>query len=121
MNEPDAAPESADPARLVDPAAIQGVLGEAAIDTPQQRQAPLGAVAASGFAWNFAAGVAGKLIGFASQIVLARLLIPEDFGAYAQAIIIIAVATLFRDIGLQQALVHRQKQLKEFASAAFWL
>jgi lipopolysaccharide exporter len=48
----------------------------------------------------------GRLIGMASTVVLARLLLPEDFGVVAMAFIVLGLASTFLDIGVNVALVR---------------
>ena len=46
---------------------------------------------------------------FLSVIVLARLLVPEDFGLVAAVGPIVAFVALFQNLGLQQAVVQRKE------------
>lgn len=48
----------------------------------------------------------GRLIGMVSTIVLARLLMPEDFGVVAMAFIVLGLASTLLDIGVNVALVR---------------
>jgi polysaccharide transporter, PST family len=48
------------------------------------------------------------LIGFASTLILARLLIPEDFGIVAMASLVIALIDVFLDLGVNVALIQNQ-------------
>ncbi|MGJ8652859.1 MAG: lipopolysaccharide biosynthesis protein [Opitutaceae bacterium] len=45
---------------------------------------------------------------FAIQIVLARLLLPEDFGLLAMVLVFVAIALGFTDMGLSAALVQKK-------------
>jgi len=54
-----------------------------------------------------------------TKILLARLLFPEDFGLIAIAMIIINAIALFREMGIESALVYRKDQIKEAADTAF--
>lgn len=47
-------------------------------------------------------------LGVISTIVLARLLVPEDFGLVAIASAIVAIATSLTEMSLSQALIHRR-------------
>jgi PST family polysaccharide transporter len=85
------------------------------------KQAPLGAAAASGAAWGILATMVTKIGGFIANIFLARLLLPESFGEFAKAGIVIAFAVMPRDQALPQVLMHRQDQLKQSENSAFWL
>lgn len=50
-----------------------------------------------------------RLIGFVSTIVLARLLVPEDFGIVAQAYMVIALTSTFMDFGVELALIQNRE------------
>lgn len=54
-----------------------------------------------------------------TTLVLARLLLPEDFGVVALVLVIINGLSLFRDMGFSQALIHRRKDIDQAADTAF--
>lgn len=56
-----------------------------------------------------------------ATLVLARLLLPADFGLMAIALIIINALSLFRDMGFNQALIHRRHDLDVAADTAFFM
>jgi O-antigen/teichoic acid export membrane protein len=58
---------------------------------------------------------------FGLQIVLARLLRPEDFGLVALVTSIIAVFHLFNDLGLPMATIQRHEINHEQVSLLFWI
>jgi len=73
-----------------------------------------------GLLWRFAAkGVAG-VIELGVGIVLARLLMPEDYGIMALAYMVIGFIAMFQTIGLPQALVQRDVIDEDHKSTAFW-
>ncbi|HVT87577.1 MAG TPA: oligosaccharide flippase family protein [Tepidisphaeraceae bacterium] len=106
---------------MTDPHSVRptGVEGELVVDPAIQH--PLGGIAASGFRWNFAVTLGSKLVGFVSQLVLARLLLPEQFGAYAEATIVMSFAVILRDAVLPQILISRQRELEGWINPAFWI
>ena len=53
---------------------------------------------------------------FLSVIVLARLLVPEDFGLVAAVGPIVAFVALFQNLGLQQAIVQRARNQRRSSS-----
>lgn len=55
-----------------------------------------------------------------TSIVLARLLMPADFGIVAMATMVTGMAQIFRDLGLGQALIQRPDISKEHTRSAFW-
>lgn len=58
---------------------------------------------------------------FLSIIVLSRILTPEDFGLIACLTPIIAFITLLQDLGLQQAVIQRDKISDEQINKVFWV
>ena len=67
--------------------------------------APLGEAAVSGVIWQTASFVLGKLLILVSTIILARLLLPRDFGLVGLALVFITYADVVTDLGVAQALV----------------
>lgn len=53
--------------------------------------------------------------------VLARLLVPADFGLMAMAGVAVAIASVFSDLGLSSALMHFPRPDRTTLSALFWL
>jgi PST family polysaccharide transporter len=75
----------------------------------------------SGAGWT-ALGVIGQRgLSFVSTIVLARLLLPSAYGLLGMAMVFIAVANTFRDLGTSAALVQRREFSSELASTLFWV
>ena len=58
---------------------------------------------------------------FLSVIVLARLLVPEDFGLVASVSPIVAFVALFQNLGLQQAVVQRKEITQRQLNQVFWM
>lgn len=56
-----------------------------------------------------------------SQLVLARLLFPADFGLLAMAYPVITLANLFNDIGIGESIVQRQTISHQQVSTLFWI
>jgi O-antigen/teichoic acid export membrane protein len=65
--------------------------------------------------------VGAKIINLASQIVMARLLLPEAWGLVALALTVTSVAGLALNPGVDDVLVQRQRHFKRYANAAFWM
>ena len=63
------------------------------------------------FAWDFAGKISNQIVGFGISIILARLLMPEDFGLLAMVNVFIGVSAIFMDMGLSSSLVQ-QKRLR---------
>lgn len=63
---------------------------------------------ASGAAWMVGVKFGYRVLGIVSTVVLARLLVPEDFGLVAMAVAVFALVDLLNQIGLEQALIRDQ-------------
>lgn len=74
-----------------------------------------------GAAAIFVAQALKFIIRFATTIILARLLVPADFGLVAMVTPIVALAQMLNEAGLTQAIVQRQDITKGQLSALFWL
>lgn len=61
------------------------------------------------------------VIQLSSQIILARLLFPAEFGILAMAYPVLAFVQVFNDIGLGQAIVQRPTLVSAQVSALFWV
>ena len=57
-------------------------------------------------------------ITFASYVVLARILVPADFGRFAAGSILVGFGMLFVDSGMLAALVSRRERIEEAANTA---
>lgn len=64
-------------------------------------------MAVKGFSWNVAGNLTRSVVGFAINIVLARLLGPEPFGIIAITLLIIGIGNLIIELGLSSALVQK--------------
>lgn len=74
-----------------------------------------------GMFWAYGSYVAGRLLVLISTVILARLLIPADFGVVALALTFMVFMDTVRDLGLGQALiVVPDSRLKAAAQTAFW-
>ncbi|HXV28915.1 MAG TPA: lipopolysaccharide biosynthesis protein [Sinorhizobium sp.] len=60
-------------------------------------------------------------IQFVSVVVLARLLVPEDFGLVASVSPIVAFVGLFQNLGLQQAVIQRSEIGERQLNQVFWI
>lgn len=75
----------------------------------------------SGIAWNLLAHGGQQVLGFAFSLMLARLLVPEDFGLVGMIAVFSGFAMLFSDLGLSAAVVQRSEVEPEHLDSAFWL
>lgn len=71
-----------------------------------------------GAMWLGAARIITNILGFISTLVLARLLVPADFGLVALATTLLTVLTALTSISLSDALIqHRDPQREHFDTA----
>ena len=74
-----------------------------------------------GVKWNVIARVVQQFIQFLLSIILARLLLPEDFGIVGMIAVFTGVASLFVDMGFGSAIVQRQQVEPRHLDAAFMI
>ena len=60
-------------------------------------------------------------LNFITKIILARILFPEDFGLVAIASFIINGITLFREMGIESAIIYRKDKIREASDTAFMI
>ena len=89
-------------------------------DAPSERS-HLKTASINGAAVSFAAQMMKFGLTFLNQVLLARLLMPEDFGLLAMAWPVIAFIQLFADLGLSQATIQRKEINQGQLSFLFWL
>ena len=65
----------------------------------------------AGALWLFIQNIVSRLIGFASQLVTAELLVPQDFGIVGMAFTASAVGAVIANAGLDQVLVQRHRTM----------
>jgi len=66
------------------------------------------------------AGV-GKLIALVGQVILARMLIRDDWGLIAMAYTVSAFANIIQQTGQREILIQRNRRFERWASTAFWM
>jgi PST family polysaccharide transporter len=74
-----------------------------------------------GMAWAYGSYVLGRLLVLLSTVILARVLVPADFGVVALALTFMVFLDTVKDLGLGQALiVVPDERLAAAAQTAFW-
>jgi O-antigen/teichoic acid export membrane protein len=63
----------------------------------------------SGFGWQAVSLYTNRLVGLATTLILAKLLVPEQFGVVTIASMIIEVLQLLKDMGLSEALIYQKR------------
>jgi len=70
--------------------------------------------------WMLGSNVLGRALNLARGVILARLLVPDDFGLYGLAAVVIGFTAMFSDVGAGAFLVYSQENLKDHVDTAFW-
>jgi len=71
--------------------------------------------------WTASSRIGSQIAQFAITAVLARLLVPADFGLVQMYVVFTGFAMLFVDLGFVGALVQRKEIDERHLSSAFWL
>jgi len=75
----------------------------------------------SGFAWEGATKIIVQSVTWVTTIVVARILVPEDYGIVAISGIFIGLLGVITDMGFMSALINKEKITQEEQDSAFWL
>jgi teichuronic acid exporter len=95
-----------------------------ALEAPAPIQKPIGGTALRGMVWLGGARWAAQLFTWASTLVIARLLAPNDYGLVAMAAAFTGLLEVITDMGLGSALVQSRELSKrdiEETMGATWL
>jgi len=74
-----------------------------------------------GFVWRFIQNTSSQIIAFVIQIVLARLLTPDDYGIISLTAVFITISNVFVQNGLTSALVQKKEIDECEKSSMFYL
>lgn len=74
----------------------------------------------TGFLWRFAERVGAQGVKLLVEIVLARILLPDDYGIIALVTVFITVLNVFVDSGLGNALIQKKDADNLDFSTVFW-
>jgi lipopolysaccharide exporter len=77
--------------------------------------------ALQGVKWTTVSTIMVTLVQIIQLIVLARLLLPQDFGLMAIMSILIGFAQAYTDLGVSAAIIYRQDVNREQLSSLYWL
>lgn len=70
--------------------------------------------------WSAVAQALSQLIQLLTLAILARLLVPDDFGLLGMATVISGFVITFHQLGLNQAIIQRKELLPSHLSTSFW-
>lgn len=76
---------------------------------------------AKGVAWLFVQTLGTRIFAFASQLIVAHILLPKDFAALALAGTVTMFLTVLADFGTKEVLLQRLKRLNFWTATAFWM
>lgn len=79
----------------------------------------LGRQAIRGGLWVFGLRISSRVLQFISVLILARLLIPEDFGLMGIVLVTIATLEAFLQTGFTPALVQKKGDVEEYLATAW--
>ncbi|MCQ5386533.1 lipopolysaccharide biosynthesis protein [Hungatella hathewayi] len=74
----------------------------------------------NGLVWRFAERICAQGVSLVVSIILARLLMPSDYGAISMVLVFIAIANVFVDAGFCNALVQKKECDSVDFSTAFY-
>src|SRR5262245_29736908 len=77
--------------------------------------------ATSGVKWSSVSHFGRRGLSLLTNIVLARLLAPSDFGLVGMAAVITGFIEVFRDMGTAKAVIQRQHPSEALLSSIFWI
>jgi len=72
-----------------------------------------------GIGWNYLSFVLGRLFNFISTLILARILVPQQFGLVAYCTLAIQYLDIINQSGLDDALIARKDKVEQAANSAF--
>lgn len=76
--------------------------------------------ATEGFFWVTVARVLSRALSFLSTLILARILVPDQFGLVWVADLAVNAFLLLQELGLGAALIYRKDRVEEAANTAFF-
>lgn len=77
--------------------------------------------AVAGVKWSGMSMVVVTILQFIAMAILARLLSPSDFGLMGMVMVVIGFARAFADMGVSNAIIHRQDVTRDQLSSLYWL
>ena len=72
-----------------------------------------------GLFWVAVANLGARGLSLFRDLILARLLLPHDFGLVGYALLVIGMLELFKELGFSSALIYRRDNIREAANTAF--
>ena len=74
----------------------------------------------TGLAWSGIDRIVQAVLNFGVTVVLARLLVPEDFGLLAMVTVVTGFVTIFFDFGFTNVVIYKQDMSRLELDSIFW-
>lgn len=81
----------------------------------------IGRTAVRGVFWTGLGQLLRQLVQVVGSVVLARLLVPADFGLLGMGLFFIGIGQLFADFGIGSAIIQARSEDRIILSSCFWL
>ena len=81
----------------------------------------LKAQAVSGVKWTTLSTVIVNILQLLQLTILARFLDPSEFGLMALVMVVIGFSNSFLDMGISNAIIHKQQISKDQLSTLYWV
>ncbi len=75
----------------------------------------------SGIFWSALSRIIIHIFQIITLIILARLLVPAEFGLITSSVVVIGFLNIFKDLGISAAIIQRQEVNDEFLSSIYWV
>ena len=75
----------------------------------------------NGIAWSSVGQIGTQILSFGFGIILARLLLPSEFGLLAMVMVFTGLAEIFKDLGFGAAIIQKKEVNNKDLSTSFWL
>jgi O-antigen/teichoic acid export membrane protein len=70
--------------------------------------------------WMLNSNLFARALNLARGVILARLLVPDDFGLFGLASVVIGFTSMFSDVGAGLFLLYSQDRVEDHVDTAFW-
>ena len=77
--------------------------------------------AAAGAKWTTISSLVNIGLRFLQVVIVAQLLSPNDFGLMAITLLVVGLAQIYADMGISNAIIHKQDTTSEQLSSLYWL
>ncbi|MFC1959478.1 lipopolysaccharide biosynthesis protein [Chloroflexota bacterium] len=73
-----------------------------------------------GVFWAYITFFSGRFVTLITTVILARILVPADFGLIGWALLCLGFIEATRDFGIMDALIYTSERIEDSADTAFW-